>query len=177
MNRFWTCHWQFRYWRPDINQEGRPVCSSGSNSFRKRGVSVGDSVYIVSLSAGQLYLGGRMVVQRIASRAEAVRLWNNDNLYDAEEWIVDSKESGTLLHWTASSSFRISCREPARSSRSRRSRFGPAGRPRTGLSSSSPMKFRAGRSTPTQHGAALAGSVGLRFAHQSQEEEGTGRAF
>lgn len=98
MNSVWTCHWRFRYWRPDINREGRPVCSSGSNSFRKRGVSVGDSVYIVSLSAGQLYLGGRMVVQRIVSRPEAVRLWNNDSLYDAEEWIVDPEESGTLLH-------------------------------------------------------------------------------
>jgi hypothetical protein len=55
-------------------------------------------VYIVSLSAGQLYLGGRIVVKRIVSRPEAVRLWNNDNLYDAEEWIVDSEESGMLLH-------------------------------------------------------------------------------
>ena len=93
--RFWTCHWQFRYWRADINQEWAPLRSSGSNSFHKRGVSVGDTVYIISLSEGQLYLGGRMVVQRIVSRAEAVRLLNSDNLYDAE---VDAEESGTLLH-------------------------------------------------------------------------------
>jgi hypothetical protein len=97
VNRFWTSHWQFRFWRPDINREGQPVRSSGSNGFRKRGVSVGDSVYIVSLSAGQLYLGGRMVVKRIVSRSEAARLWNNDNLFDLEEWIVDPKETGTLL--------------------------------------------------------------------------------
>jgi hypothetical protein len=96
--RFWTCHWQFRYWRPDINREGQPCCSSGSNSFRKRGVSAGDSVYIISLSAGQLYLGGRMLVKRIVSRPEAVRLWNTDNLYDAEEWAVDPERTGTLLH-------------------------------------------------------------------------------
>lgn len=63
MTRFWTCHWQFRYWRPDINREGQPVCSSGSNSFVRRGVSVGDVVYVISLSGGQLYLGGRMMVR------------------------------------------------------------------------------------------------------------------
>jgi len=98
MTRFWTCHWQFRFWRPDINTEGQPVTASGSNSFRKRGVSVGDSVYIISLSAGQLYIGGRMAVKQIVSRQEALTLLNRDNLYDAREWIVDPEESGTLLH-------------------------------------------------------------------------------
>lgn len=98
MNKFWTCHWQFRFWRPDINQEGQPVDSSGSNSFVKRGVSAGDTVYIISLSGGQLYLGGKMTVKRIVSRPEAVKLWNNDNLYDAREWAVDPEQSGSKLH-------------------------------------------------------------------------------
>jgi hypothetical protein len=80
-----------------VNREGQPVRSSGSNSFHKRGVSPGDAMYIVSLSAGQLYLGGRMTVKRIVSRPEVVRLWNNDNLYDATEWAVDPEQSGTLL--------------------------------------------------------------------------------
>lgn len=98
MARFWTCHWQFRLWRDDINTEFESVRSSGSNRFTERGVSVGDTVYIVSLGGGQLYLGGRMVVQRIVSRDEAVELWDNDNLYDAEEWVVDPDEQGTPLH-------------------------------------------------------------------------------
>lgn len=97
MARFWTTHWQFRYWRGDINTEYTPV-RSGSNSYRKRGVTVGDVVYIVSLRAGYLYLGGRMTVKQILTRPEAVRLWSNSNLYDAREWIVDSDEAGTLLH-------------------------------------------------------------------------------
>ena len=57
---------------------------------------VGDSVYIVSLRAGQLYLGGRMMVKQIISRSEAVRLWNDDNLYDAEEWAVDPEQAGRV---------------------------------------------------------------------------------
>jgi hypothetical protein len=94
VDRFWICHWLFRNWRPEIQREGQPVRLAGSNSFRKRGVSVGDSVYIVSLGAGQLYLGGRMVVERIVSRREALRLWDDDDLYDdAEEWAVGPEGS------------------------------------------------------------------------------------
>jgi hypothetical protein len=98
MTRFWTCHWQKRFWRPDVNREHAPCCSSGSNSFRKRGVSVGDLAYIISITEGQLLLGGRMTVKRIVSRDEAVRIWGSENLYDAEEWIVDEEESGTPLN-------------------------------------------------------------------------------
>lgn len=96
--RYWTCHWQFKYWNSDNNSEGEPVCSSGSNMFRKRGVSKGDTVYIVSLSDGQLYLGGRMIVKDILTRDEAVKLWKYDGLFDNTEWIVDPNEEGTVLH-------------------------------------------------------------------------------
>jgi putative restriction endonuclease len=61
-------------------------------------VSVGDKAYIVSLSEGQLYLGGRMEVKRIVSRSKAIQLCGNDNLYDATEWIVDPEKTGTLLN-------------------------------------------------------------------------------
>lgn len=98
MKGFWTCHWRFRFWRPDINREGHPVSLSGSNNFRKRGVSVGDTVYIISLSDGHLYLGGRMTVKQIVSRSEAAKLWNDENLYDAREWIIDPEETGSTLH-------------------------------------------------------------------------------
>lgn len=54
MARFWTCHWQKRGWCDDINPEYEPTSGSLSNIFRKRGVSVGDVVYIVSLIDGQL---------------------------------------------------------------------------------------------------------------------------
>ena len=98
MARFWTCHWQNRFWRDDVNSEYAAVRSSGSNSFRKRGVSVGDVAYIISLADGQLLLGGRMTIKQIVSRDEAVRLWGSDNLYPADEWIIDPDESGTPLN-------------------------------------------------------------------------------
>ena len=98
MVRYWTCHWRNRFWRNDINREYSPCCSSGSNSFRKRGLSLGNVVYIVSMMDGQLLLGGRMTVNRIVSRNEAVQILGNGNLYDADEWIIDDVESGTPLN-------------------------------------------------------------------------------
>jgi hypothetical protein len=98
MRRYWTCHWQNRYWRDDRNPEYQLLCASGANTFRKRGVAVGDIAYVVSLRAGQLFLGGRMTVERIVSRPEAVRLLGNNRLYDAKEWILDDRWSGTPLN-------------------------------------------------------------------------------
>lgn len=98
MVRYWTCHWQFRLWRDDINREFELIDGSGSNKFRERGVTPGDFVYIVSLSDGHLYLGGRMPVKRIVSRVEAVRILGTENLYDADEWVIDEDRSGTPLH-------------------------------------------------------------------------------
>jgi hypothetical protein len=98
MSRYWTCHWQNRLWRHEVNPEGQPLDSSGSNNFRKRGVSVGDVAYIVSLKAGQLYLGGRMTVKQIVSRQDAVRLFKTENLYEAEDWIIDPMRDGSPLH-------------------------------------------------------------------------------
>jgi hypothetical protein len=96
--RYWTCHWQNRFWRDDVNPEYEPVCGSGSNIFRKRGVSVGDVAYVISLADGHLLLGGRMTVKRIISRREAVKVLNEDTLYDADEFIIDEDRSGTPLN-------------------------------------------------------------------------------
>lgn len=100
MSRFWTCHWQFRYWNPDHNFEGEPVRRSWSNQFSKRGVQPGDMAYIISLSEGQLYLGGRMTVKQVLSRDEYARIREDvDSAYLADECIFDPDgATGTLLH-------------------------------------------------------------------------------
>lgn len=98
MARFWTHHWQNRYWRDDVNREYLPICHSAGNSFRRRGVAASDVVYIVSLAHGQLFLGGRMTVQRIVSRDEAVQILGTDDLYDATEQIIGEERLGTPLN-------------------------------------------------------------------------------
>src|SRR5258707_643437 len=96
LNRYWTCYWQYGTWK--TNAEYEPVASSGGSSFRKRGVSAGDLVYIISQASGQLMLGGRMVVARIVSRDEAIRIREKDDLYQVNEWLVGKKRSGTPLN-------------------------------------------------------------------------------
>lgn len=98
MPRSFTCHWKFDQWR--CNEEGSPIDSAGHSSFRARGVqdNKGHRVYIVSISDRHLYLGGRMVVDRVVSREEAVRVTDNDNLWDAPEWVIGDPENGTPLN-------------------------------------------------------------------------------
>ena len=98
MRRYWTFHWQNRSWRTDVNHEGRRLRSSGSNRFRDRRVSAGDSVYVITLIDGLLYLGGRMIVGKIVSRSAAAKLLGATNLYPAEQWIIGAPEEGTPLN-------------------------------------------------------------------------------
>lgn len=95
--RYWTCHWQNRFWHPDINGEDGPVCHSAGNSFSKRGVAPGDIVYIVSILEGQLLLGGRMKVERILSYEEAVDFFDGEDIYEADEHLIGVEGSGTPL--------------------------------------------------------------------------------
>ena len=94
--RYWTSYWREGSWA--VNVEYKPVSFSGSNSFRKRGVSVGDVIYIVSQLSGQLLLGGRMTVGDIVSRDEAARIRKRNDLYDVDEWVVGERGSATALH-------------------------------------------------------------------------------
>jgi hypothetical protein len=94
---YWTCHWRFLSWRTDVNPEFQKICFAGSNKFTERGVAPGDRVFIVSLSGGQLFVGGRMTVERIVSRAEAMRVTRNSRLYEAREWILGAPKGGTPL--------------------------------------------------------------------------------
>src|ERR1035438_7765925 len=65
--RYWTCYWREKYWF--VNEEYAPVESAGG-SFRRRGVSGGDVMYVISQRAGQLLLGGRMTAWRNSAESE-----------------------------------------------------------------------------------------------------------
>ena len=93
--RHWTSYWKERTWAANVEYE--PVGFSGG-AFQKRGVAIGDIIYIISQHAGQLFLGGRMTVGRFATRNEAVRIRKENDLYDADEWVVAQQGSGTPFH-------------------------------------------------------------------------------
>ena len=97
MTRYWTCQWKHKFWRGDVNPEYEPDWMAGSNNFRKRGVSRGDVAFVISVSDGQLYLGGRMEVKRVDTRRKDVRDWGTGPAYP--EWIIGEKETGTPLNF------------------------------------------------------------------------------
>jgi hypothetical protein len=93
---YWICHWRNRYWKHEINPEGKLLSSSGSNMLSKRNVKAKDIVYVVSILDGILLLGGRMTVTEIVPRAELVRRRQDDAFYDAAEWAI-AEPPGTRL--------------------------------------------------------------------------------
>ena len=95
--QFWTTHWQQSFWNPKSNVDGAPIQGAGSSVFGQRGVAVGDVIYIISLAAGHLFLGGKMQITEIVSRDEAAEILGSENLYDANLWAI-SKTGGTSLH-------------------------------------------------------------------------------
>ncbi len=96
--RFWTNYWLKSNWRANVNREGEPVYHGASNNFRERGVSPGDTVYMVSVADGQLYLGGSMTVDWVGTKAEALRRRRIRDIYDAEEHIYGDRSQGTPLN-------------------------------------------------------------------------------
>jgi hypothetical protein len=94
--RYWTSYWKEENWL--TNNEERVPLRTSAGSFAKRGISEGDAIYVVSLRAGQMLLGGRMLVDRIGTRAEAMGLRNRNDLYGTDEWVIAKEGSGTPLH-------------------------------------------------------------------------------
>ncbi len=86
MKRYWTTHWRSEDWNDKSNTHGARITLTGSNMYRKRGISPGDVVYVVSQRAGKLLLGGRLVVKAIVSRKEAVRLAGKKPLFPVRDW-------------------------------------------------------------------------------------------
>jgi hypothetical protein len=98
MARFWTNYWKNRYWRADFNKEYEPIRHSAANTFLQRGVAPGDMVYILSLTDGHLFLGGRMTVKRIASNDQAVQILRPDEFYEADQHAIGEESDGTPLN-------------------------------------------------------------------------------
>ena len=98
MARYWLNHWRHRNWRNDINREHEPVHHAASNTFRRQGVSPGDMVYIVSMANGRLLLGGRMKVNWIGPRDEAIGIMHTDDLHKATDHVIGEKIDGTPLN-------------------------------------------------------------------------------
>jgi hypothetical protein len=81
---------------------------TASSLFRKRGVSVGDSLYLVTVLSGRLYLAGKMEIGEIVSLDEASRRFAGERLFQVSDHLFASKV--TPLDYTRSVSPAITVR-------------------------------------------------------------------
>jgi hypothetical protein len=74
--------------QPQVEIERRAGQAGGlrhtaNDQFTDVGVEPGDRVYILATNHGQLLLLARLEVERVVGQAEAQRVLNTDNLYEA----------------------------------------------------------------------------------------------
>ncbi len=60
MSSFYTHYWSSTVQRPD--EEGSLCCHTAGHGFKKKGITTGDRIYIVTVSQGRLYLIGAFTV-------------------------------------------------------------------------------------------------------------------
>lgn len=96
-SRFWMTYWEQDTWRYNEEQEGELFRHTAGDNFSRRGVSVGDVVYLVSISNGTLLLGGRMTVGRMLEHEQAIEEYGDQNLYEAKEHLFATDRKSTPL--------------------------------------------------------------------------------
>jgi hypothetical protein len=106
MPRFFTHYWNNDTWYSNrdtwYSNRGseRDTCNhTAGNMFRKRKVAREDFIYIVTVEGGQLFLGGRMQVNEIISRDQAIELLGHDDLWEAEDQVIAIPGTGTAMRF------------------------------------------------------------------------------
>lgn len=85
--KFFTHYWSNDTW---FANRGEPLDYVAGNQFTARGVEVGDTIYVVTVLAGRLYLGGKMIVDSHCDRVEAARRlpYDAEELWEANEYLI-----------------------------------------------------------------------------------------
>jgi len=94
------------YWKNDTfeqmranGNEGKPLDHTAGNTFANVGVKRGDSVYVLTVKEGELFLVGRMTVSKIVhSDAEAQSLLGYD-VWPASDHLIASENECTPMRF------------------------------------------------------------------------------
>jgi hypothetical protein len=98
------------YWTHETVENARHSIANGApdrlkhaagNMFRKRGVSSGDTVYIVNLYHGDLRVIGRQTVQAVVNQRKAEQMLGTKDLWKADDHLVALPGSETRHHFDA----------------------------------------------------------------------------
>jgi hypothetical protein len=102
MRQYFTYYWVNSIWEERAaNPEPRLLRHTAGNQFLRRGVKLGDYIYIVTVIKGELFLLARMEVGEICDqRAAAIYLdCSPDDLWGANEHLVAKPGSATLMNF------------------------------------------------------------------------------
>ena len=98
--RHWTHYWSNDTWdREKAISEGDGYRHTAGNQFRKRGVSPGDSIYLVSVFEGRLFLGARMRAGQVLGQEEAARILGTTELWAADDHVIAEPGTETTLRF------------------------------------------------------------------------------
>lgn len=70
------------------NPQARFFDRTASNIFQKRGVSIGDCLYLVTTISGRLHLAGKMEIGEILSLDEATRRFPTRRLFQVADQVI-----------------------------------------------------------------------------------------
>jgi len=93
MSRYFTHYWQNSTWRNAQERgNGQSLKHIAGNLFKKRGVAVGDVLYVVTVLSGTLFLCGKLRVGKICDVYQAAKDLDCEpqDLWEASEHIVAS---------------------------------------------------------------------------------------
>jgi hypothetical protein len=92
MKRYFTNYWTNKTWdynvRRMLNDPEKTLRHTASDMFRKRGVSEGDSLYVMPVKRGQLIVLCKLTISVMCGYEEAVRLLKNEDLWPAEDHVL-----------------------------------------------------------------------------------------
>lgn len=80
--------------------EGKPLDISAGSAFTKRNVKKGDTMYVVCVDKGLVYLVGRMKVARILARNVYDSEFDTPNLWPGDEVVIGENGTPCRFHFT-----------------------------------------------------------------------------
>ena len=83
-----------------LGLEGKPLGLSAGSAFTKRGVKKGDSIYVLCVDKGLVYLVGRMKVARILPRDVYDSEFANPHLWSGDEIVIGENGTPCRFHFT-----------------------------------------------------------------------------
>lgn len=90
MKRYFTHYWTNKTWCDRSHWPGGLLSHTADNRFKQRGVTSGDSVYVITVQQGRFFLLCRLTVNCICNQHKAEQILKNCKLWAANDHVIAS---------------------------------------------------------------------------------------